>query len=158
MAEPAPKISQPYLSRPSPLQWGLSIVAALNCLVVVAIFLLSNTPNFPQDLLSLWPFPMIYFMEITSIGIIGLIATIKAQQEGKSNWSTVLWVSSGILLTFVILGSWTIGFFLFPAMVCFLILAINIDRKMGGDIPRQLVIFVIAGISQAVLVLITFFG
>jgi len=101
---------------------------------------------------------MIYFMEIISIGIIGLIATVIALREDNSNWSAALWVSSGILLTFVILGSWTIGFFLFPAMLCYLILGINIDRNIGGDIPRQLVIFVIAGISQAVLVLITFFG
>jgi len=151
-------ISQPHLSRPSPLQWGLSIVAALNCFVVVTVFAFNNTPDFPQGLLSFWPFPMIYFMEIISIGIIGLIATIKAQQEGKSNWPAALWISSGILLTFVILGSWTIGFFLFPALVCYLILGINIDRKIGGDIPRQLVIFVIAGICQAVLVLVTFFG
>ena len=158
MAEPAPNIPQPHRSRPSPLQWGLSIIAALNCLVVVTVFALNNTPNFPQDLLSLWPFPLIYFLEITSIGFIGLIATVKALREDNSNWSAALWVSSGILLTFVILGSWTIGFFLIPAMLCYLILGINIDRNIGGDIPRQLVIFVIAGISQAVLVLITFFG
>ena len=139
------------------LEWILTIIAAINCILVVAIFAYINNPNLISDFTSQWPFPMIYFFEIIAIGIIGIVAMGNLQQPEKSNWSTVFWVCSGILLSLVILGAWTIGFFLLPAMVIYLVLGILSDRRTGNAIPRNLIFFVSGGIAQALFVLLTLF-
>jgi hypothetical protein len=140
------------------LEWLLAILAAINIFWVVIIFAANQTSGFDQGVFSLWPFPLIYFVEITALGILGILAVSKLQSQKKSVWSGVLWIGAGILLAFVILGAWTIGFFLVPAMILFLVLGIIIDKRTKGDIPLHLVYFVGSGIAQAVLVFITLIG
>lgn len=60
-----------------------------------------------------FPFPGLYFVEI---GLAGLMA---AYSIFSRRWMLVPWVVSGILLAFVILGAWTIGFYLTPAMLAY---------------------------------------
>jgi len=140
------------------LEWLLSSIAAINCIGVVIAFSFTNNTITIEGILSQWPFPLIYFIEIASLGIIGLVAVAKIQLNLKSNWSGVPWVCSGVLFAFVILGAWTIGLFLLPAMILFLVTGILVDKKTGGEIPLHLVYFVSAGIAQAALVFLTLFG
>ena len=140
------------------LEWLLSLIAFINCFVVVIVFAILNSPDFIIDFPNLWPFPMIYFFEIITIAVFCTIALWVIQKTDKSNWSIIFWISSGILLSFVILGAWTIGFFLIPAMLIFLILGIRSDRRLNNDIPRQIIFFVSAGIGQSIIVFLTFFG
>jgi hypothetical protein len=140
------------------VDWILSSFAGLNCILVVLLFAFINTPNEITDFSSQWPFPFIYFVEIIIIGVIGIIAMVYLQRQEKSNWSAIFWICSGILLTFVILGFWTIGFFLLPAMVVYLVLGIRSDKRTGNNIPRHLIFFVAAGIAQALFVFLTLIG
>ena len=140
------------------VEWILSIIAVLNCVIAVIYFAFINSPNFIETFSSLWPFPMIYFIEIIAIGVVGLVAMAKLQGQDKSNWSAVFLVCSGILLSFVILGAWTIGFFLLPAMAFYLVLGILSDKRTGNDIPLHLILFVAAGIAQALFVFFTLIG
>ncbi len=140
------------------LEWLFSTLAAINCIVVVIAFSFINGSLTFEGILSQWPFPLLYFFEIASLAIISLIAVGKLQSNVKSSWSGVPWVCSGILFAFVILGAWTIGFFLLPAMILFLVTGIFVDRRTGGEIPLHLVYFVSAGIAQAVLVFLTLLG
>jgi hypothetical protein len=139
-------------------EWILSIIAAFNCFFVVVLFTSFTSQNLIQGFSSLWPFPLIYFIEIMSIGVIGIAAMFRLQRQEKSNWSAVFWVCSGLLLSFVILGAWTIGFYLIPAMVVYLVLGIISDKRIGNDIPRHVVFFVAAGFIQATFVLLTLIG
>lgn len=139
-------------------EWILSSFAALNCILVVVIFAFINNPEKISDLSSQWPFPFIYFVEIIAIGFVGIIAMGYLQRQEKSNWSAIFWICSGILLSFVILGAWTIGFFLLPAMVVYLVLGIRSDKRTGNDIPRHLIFFVAAGIAQSLFVFLTLIG
>lgn len=140
------------------LDWFLSIGAAINCVVVVVLFAILNSPDLIADLPNLWPYPLIYFIEILSIAIVCIITLWMIQKTNKSNLSGIFWISSGILLSFVILGAWTIGFFLVPAMVILLILGIISDRRLNNDIPRHIIFFVSAGIAQSLVVFLTFIG
>lgn len=141
-----------------PWEWVLSIIASLNCILVVIMFAITNSSGFSQGLVDQWPFPLIYFFEIATLGILGVVAIGNLHAQVKSRWSGVLWACAGILLAFVILGAWTIGFFLIPAMLLFLILGIITDRRTGGEIPLHIVYFVAAGVAQATFVLLTLFG
>ena len=140
------------------LVWLFSILAAVNCLLVAIFFSITQNSNSSVDILSQWPFPLIYFIEIAFLSLIGLISVGKIHWHVPSNWSGIPWICSGILLAFVILGAWTIGFFLLPAMILFLLVGILADKRTQGDIPLHLIFFVAAGIAQAALVFMTLIG
>lgn len=145
---------------PSPrsrtLEWVFSGLGALNCIVISILFSLSQIQLPDGDFSSIWPYPAIYFIEIIILGILCVIAVAKNQNQPNSFWSGIPWICSGILMAFVILGAWTIGFFLIPAMVLFLLVGTMSDRKIKGDIALHLIYFVSAGIGQSILVLFTF--
>ena len=138
------------------LEWVFSVLGALNCVLVSILFSFSQIQLPDGDLSNIWPFPAIYFFEIITLGIMCIIAVSKNQNQPKSIWSGIPWICSGILLAFVILGAWTIGFFLIPAMVLFLFVGIMNDRRIKGDIPLHLIYFVSGGIAQSILVFFTF--
>ena len=140
------------------VEWILSSIAALNCIVVVVLFAFINNPDKITDFSNQWPFPILYFIEIIAVGVVGIIAMGYLHRQENSNWSAIFWICSGILLSFVILGAWTIGFFLLPAMVVYLVLGILSDKRTGNDIPRHLIYFVAAGITQALFVFLTLIG
>ncbi|HUV26636.1 MAG TPA: hypothetical protein VMW34_04650 [Anaerolineales bacterium] len=158
MNDPRPPFGSDRHKKYRGLEWLFSILAVINCILVVITFSTFNISFSTEGILSQWPFPIIYFIEIVSLSIIGLVAVGKLNGDVKSNWSGVPWICSGILLAFVILGAWTIGFFLLPAMILFLIIGILADKRTQGDIPLHLIYFVAAGIAQAVIVFLSLFG
>jgi hypothetical protein len=161
--------------------WVLSAIAALNCWVVPLAFAFSELSIPYRTMGDIFPFPAVYFIEIVGLGIAGLFSVYytdpgrnsrvrtaptqgifstgedaPANRPGilsrRSFWAAVPWVCAGITLTFVILGSATIGLYLLPAFFSFLILGIVIDRKEKGDIPLHFICFISAGIAQSLLV------
>jgi hypothetical protein len=140
--------------RRSSIEIIIAIFAALNCLIVPLLFSYSTITQVGENIITLWPLPGLYFFEIIIIGVLGLVAVLKSTSQLSLLWSAIPWICSGILFAFVILGAWTIGFALIPAMISFLLLGILIDRRLKGDSALHLIYFVSAGIAQAVLVFI----
>lgn len=138
------------------LEWVFSVLGAINCILISILFSLSQIQLPGGDLSDIWPLPAIYFLEIITLGIMCVIAVAKNQDHAGSFWSGIPWICSGILFAFVILGAWTIGFFLIPAMILFLIVGIMGDRRIKGDIALHLIYFVSGGIAQSILVFFTF--
>ncbi|MFC1923005.1 hypothetical protein ACFLY4_06920 [Chloroflexota bacterium] len=138
------------------LEWVLSVLGAINCILIPILFSLAQIQVPDGNLSDIWPLPAIYFLEIISLGILCVIAVAKNQNQPKSLWSGIPWICSGILFAFVILGAWTIGFYLIPAMILFLIVGIMGDRRIKGDIALHLIYFVSGGIAQSILVFFTF--
>lgn len=147
-------------AKPNPrlrsLEWALSVLGAINCILIPILFSLSQIQVPDGDLSEIWPLPAIYFLEIITLGIICVIAVAKNQNHAGSFWPGIPWICSGILFAFVILGAWTIGFYLIPAMILFLIVGIMGDRRIKGDIALHLIYFVSGGIAQSILVFFTF--
>ena len=137
------------------LEWVFSVLGAINCILISILFSLSQIQLPDGDLSNIWPLPAIYFLEIITLGIICVISVAKNQDQPKSFWSGIPWICSGILFAFVILGAWTIGFYLIPAMVLFLIVGILADRRINGDFALHLIYFVSGGIAQSILVFLT---
>jgi hypothetical protein len=138
------------------LEWVLSVLGAINCILIPILFALSQIQVPDGNLSDIWPLPAIYFLEIITLGIMCVIAVAKNQNPAESFWSGIPWICSGILFVFVILGAWTIGFYLIPAMILFLIVGIMGDRRIKGDIALHLIYFVAGGIAQSILVFFTF--
>lgn len=143
-------------SRRRSLEWLFSIIGALNCILVAVLF--TNSQITGVGLTNIWPLPLIYFVEIFILGIVCLIAVAMLRHNSVSRWSGIPWICSGVLLALVILGAWTIGFYLIPAMILFLIVGILVDKRTQDDITLHLIFFVSAGIVQASLVFLTLFG
>jgi hypothetical protein len=147
--------SRPPVKNRRTLEWIFSILGALNCIIVVVVFTISQLPQPGGILLDIWPFPLFYFIEISIIGILSVIAVSMLGSNTKSAWSAVPWVCSGILVAFVILGAWTLGFYLIPAMLLFLFVGIFADRRTLGDTPLHIIFYVVGALSQATFVFLT---
>lgn len=146
--------TNPPTTRSRYTEWIVAILGALNCIGISSLFLYYELLH--SEFSTIWPLPALYLFEIIIIGIICVISVAVIQGKQNSFWSWIPWISSGILLAFVILGAWTIGFFLIPAMILFLVYGIMVDRRLKGDLPLHLISFVSAGIVQAAVVYLSF--
>ena len=140
-----------------PLEWLLSVLGTFNCIVVPAMFTFSLFPNLEGDLIGFWPFPAIYFLEIVLFGLGCLISVVKNNPARGSAWNYLPWISAGGLLAFVILGAWTIGFFLIPAMLVFIGVGIISDIRKKDNIPLHFIFFILSAMIQAFIVFFALF-
>jgi hypothetical protein len=122
------------------IQWVLAAVGAGICIGVAAVFWRSQSDH-------LWPIPGLYLIEVAALGVAGFVS-LTARAKPGSGWRIVPWIVAGMLLAFVILGAWTIGQPLFPAMLAFLIAAI-LAGLQSKSLIRYLSVFLMAGIIQA---------
>ena len=140
-----------------PLEWMFSALGAFNCLIVPAMFTYSQYSQpggYPADF---WPFPAIYFAEIALFGFGCLISVVKNSPDRGSAWNYLPWISAGGLLAFVILGAWTIGFFLIPAMLFFIGVGIISDIRKKDNLPLHFIFFILSAMIQALIVLFVLF-
>jgi hypothetical protein len=152
------------------LELVAAFIAAVDCLAVAILFSLSQASGPSNRFADLWPTPGLYFLEISALAILMLIAVSSQRFPASPFWQNFPWISAGIILAFVILGAWTIGPFLLPALLAFLVLGLLVDsRPRPGFSSKQLPYLAIgfllmalallgawrlAGIFQAVLMLV----
>lgn len=122
----------------------LAIVAAINC-VMIPLFFAQQRP--------LFPFPGLYLIEIAVSGILGLTGLLLVEPYSPF-WRAVSWPAAGVLLAFVILGGFSIGFYLIPATAAFLLAGFLLNGIKGGPIFKYLGLFLIAAALQATLMII----
>jgi hypothetical protein len=123
---------------------GLAVVAAINC-VVVPLFFAQQRP--------LFPFPGLYLIEIAVLGILGLTGLLLVEPNSPF-WRGVPWAAAGVLLAFVILGGFSIGFFLIPATAAFLLAGFLMNWIERGLVVPYIGLFLIAAVLQVTLMLI----
>jgi hypothetical protein len=111
-------------SRQHKIIWISAWIAALDCLAVALLFSL-NQPRMPSDnSINLWPTPGYYFIELAILAVLVLSAVPNLISSTTGLWHPVPWIAAGIMLTFVILGALSIGIFLFPALLAFMLIAV----------------------------------
>lgn len=137
------------------LAWIFTAVGVLNCALVSILWIYSLGANQDGVISIIWSFPGIYFIEIFCIGIICSIAMVFNQNQSKLIWIGIPWICSGILFAFVILGAWTFGFSLIPAMILFLLVGAINDKRWQGNRALHLIYFVAAGIAQSFIVFLS---
>jgi hypothetical protein len=122
------------------VQWVLAAIGAGICIGTAIAFW-----RYQMD--DLWPIPGLYLIEVAALGVAGF-ASLTLLANSGSGWRIVPWIVTGILLAFVILGAWTIGQPLFPAMLAFLIAAI-LAGLQSKRLIRYLSVLLMASIIQA---------
>ena len=147
--EKFPVQSEPNQNRPL-RTWFLAILTALYCLTVVILFAYSQVSMGS----SIWWFPGIYFLEIVLFGSLSLVSVVKNSPAGQFAWNSLPWIGAGGLLAFVILGAWTIGFYLIPGMILSIVIGVIEDRRKKDNLPLHVILFLVAAIAQAAIVLL----
>lgn len=148
------------------LEWILAAGGALSGTAVALLFgiheaRLVQPPGGGTDFSRLFPLPGIYLVEIIVLSCIGLYLVSHANQNisaGKKN-ARRLWLVPGVLLAFVILGGFSIGPYLIPALLLFILAGALAIRRTHGGWMIALGLMIIAALLQGVsvwLVITTF--
>lgn len=128
-------------------EWLAALVGAINCILVPALFAQPGGMDFP--------FPGLYFIEIAALGVL-VLGFIALRPRLSLRWNALPWLAAGIVLAFVILGGFSIGPFLIPALLAFIATGILVDWQTGGAIARNVgLLFVAAVVQGAVMALAT---
>ncbi len=130
-------------------EWIAALIGAVNCIIVPLAFAQSQE--------DLFPLPGLYFIEISLVGL--LVLGFVALRPGLGwRWLALPWVAAGIILAFVVLGGFSIGFYLIPALVAFVVVGWlangQAERTKGTQIGQLVVAAVIQGAVMAILTLI----
>lgn len=126
-------------------EWFFALLGATVC-VGVAIAFASQQFN------DLWPTPGLYFLEIIFLALLVLISKLVEDKPVKMEHSLVPWTAGGVLLAFVILAGFSMGPFLFPAMVSFWLAALAGDLRQRRPILPHLALALVAMVFQAALI------
>lgn len=127
------------------LEWLAAVIGAANCVIVPLLFAQPGQRDFP--------FPALYFIEIALLGV-AVITCVALRPATPGRWSIVPWIAAGIILAFVILGGFSIGFFLIPALFAFIVAGVAIDKQAGGPIARHFGLLLVAAIAQGAFMLL----
>lgn len=130
------------------VEWTLASIGAAVCIGAASVIWGSQASAILPGQ-TLWPLPGIYLVEISLLGVVGLVSVISNRPSESPSWGAVTWAIAGALLAFVVLGALSIGPLLLPALAAFWIAAILGDIRRGQSIIRHLGFFVIAGVIQA---------
>jgi len=106
-----------------------SWVAALDCLLVALLFSLIQVSIPGSTFSSIWPIPALYFFEIAGLAVLALTAAPHLSSPSKETWLPFPWIAAGIMTAFVILGAFSIGLFLVPALLSFMLMAVQVQAS-----------------------------
>ena len=121
-------------------EWLAALVGAVNCVLVPAAFAPSQG--------NLFPLPGLYFVQIALVGVL-VLAFVAFRPRPKARWSALPWLAAGIMLAFVVLGGFSIGPFLIPALLAFLVTGVMVDLQGGGSMTRHIGYLLVAAMAQA---------
>lgn len=111
-------------NRQHKIVWISAWIAALDCLAVAILFSMSQSTIPGSTFSNLWPTPGLYFIELAILAVLILSAVPNLISPTTGLWRPVPWIASGIMLAFVVLGAWSIGPFLVPALLTFMLIAV----------------------------------
>ena len=131
------------------LERFLAVIGTIICVIVsVLVWLVVSARQ------SMWPLPDLYLLEMITASILGMWSIWGNESSSSPPRGILTWVVVGILVAFVIMGSFSIGFWFMPAVGLFAIAAILSDRRQGRNLVIHLGIGLVAALAQAALMLI----
>ena len=119
------------------IEWLAALIGAITCFYVPAVFRQWD-----------FPFPALYFIEIILIGLLVTVFVAWRSRFGEG-WHVMPWLASGIMLAFVVLCGFSIGFFLIPALLAFVVVGIMADLQSGKSMASHLAALIIAALAQS---------
>jgi hypothetical protein len=138
------------------LEWALVLIGAFLNTVIVLLFAVGQAavPG-ATALQNLYPLPLLYFIEIIGLSFLAILGlNAGATQSDRPRWTPALpWIAAGGLLAFVLLGGFSIGFYLAPGMLAFIAAAILSDRRQNHNLAGHAAVLILAAIVQVTIML-----
>jgi hypothetical protein len=80
---------------------------------------------------TLWPLPGLVLLDWVLIGIIGFMSTYLVLRGVKGKWLRAAWIITGTFIPLIILGAFSIGFFVLIAFILYVIsiIILTVQRK-----------------------------
>jgi hypothetical protein len=128
------------------VEWTSAVIGAAVCLIVVLVFS-------SQQASDLWPLPGLYFIEITLLAIFGAASRILAANQTNPILRAAPWITAGVLFPFVILGIFSIGLFILPAMLAFFLSGLTADMQRKKGFAGHFSLAVMSALLQGVLMI-----
>jgi hypothetical protein len=126
-------------------EWIAALIGAANCLVVPFLFIQPG---------GAFPFPALYLIEIALVGL-GVLYYVFARLQLDPRWDVVPWLAAGIMLAFVILGGFSIGPYLIPALIAYAGLGVLIEWETDGlSLVKNLGLLILAAVAQGTIMLL----
>jgi hypothetical protein len=98
---------------------------------------------------SLWLFPGLYFVELTTLSGACAIGFVRS---GRAR-SLIAWMAGGATAAFAILGAWSVGLYYLPLAAVLLILGLLSDTRRRSNVALHCGAAVVAAIGQALAIL-----
>lgn len=128
------------------LEWLLAFSGAAICIGTAAIFWTSQSGQ-------MWPLPGAHLITIEAFGVLGLVSVAADHSAARRRWGAILWIVVGGLVAFVVLGAWTVGFFLIPAALAFGAAAGLADARRKRALLPHLGLALLASLIEAGIIL-----
>jgi hypothetical protein len=124
----------------------LAVIGMVICLIVsILVWLIFSAQQ------SMWPFPDLYLLEMLAVSILGTWGIWGNESRSSPHRGFLTWVVVGIFCAFVIVGSFSIGFWYMPVAGLFAIAALLADRRKGYNLAIHFFIGLAAALFQAIL-------
>lgn len=127
------------------VEWIFTLFGSAVC-VWVAISTASQQFN------DLWPTPGLFLLEILLLAPAALTSRVVDVGSIKMDYGAISWMAGGVLLAFVILAGFSIGPFLFPAMLAFWLAAAAGDLRQHRALSTHFALALLAAVCQGVLI------
>jgi hypothetical protein len=124
--------------------WLAALVGAATCIILPLLFSQGG-----RD----FPLPALYFIEIALVGVL-VVIYVALHSRLTRRWRVLPWIGAGIVLAFVILGGFSIGFYLVPALLAFVAVGALADWQGDGLMAQHLGYLLLAAVVQGALMLI----
>ena len=106
---------------------------------------------------SVWPLPAGYLLEITVLGVGGLVSVSANRTSSPPLWGNVTWAIAGVFLSLAVLGAWSIGPSVVPALLALVVAGILAGVRRRQKVLTQVGWFAGGAMGQAVMMLLAIF-
>ncbi len=102
---------------------------------------------------SLWPLPGLVLLDTGILGLAGLTAAMMDIEGRSHNWGLLTWGVVGSLFAVVILGAFSIGLLIFPAVLAFCIAGLLANARRRRGKKANVAVAVTMGVANFLLIL-----
>jgi hypothetical protein len=126
----------------------LSVLGNGLCQVICVVLWLVIQTHQPM-----WPFPALYLLEMAILSILITWGLLSNESRPASLRYGLVWAGIGLIVGFILLGSFSIGFAFIPTALLLATAAILSDRRQRGNLLLHLGVAFAAALVQVALML-----
>ena len=98
-----------------------------------------------------WPLPALVLLQLGIFGPVGLAAVFLDRTEHSRDWGLLTWAVTGMLSAVMLIGAFSIGPLVFPAVMAFGIAGILADRRRERTVRAHVALAALCAVGNLLL-------